>query len=177
SPPRLSVSSRLSSSTPARSRELLSRTGGRVPPRPGQPRWVKADHDPVSLPGAPRRGQPARRPAQPGRTGASAADRPAAEGRAVLRCLSRAAAAGGPDREADRHQPARRPQAPPGAPTSAVLLLLAQRLTWTESRAFRGVTVHDPRVRRPEARMALMFLNGDGMRGGRAHYTIEGVPL
>jgi hypothetical protein len=23
-----------------RSRELLSRTGGRVPPRPGQPRWV-----------------------------------------------------------------------------------------------------------------------------------------
>jgi hypothetical protein len=22
-----------------------------------------------------------------------------------------------------------------------------------------------------------MFLNGDGMRGGRAHYTIEGVPL
>src|SRR6202012_1497093 len=28
-----------------------------------------------------------------------------------------------------------------------------------------------------EAHMALMFLNGDGMRGGRAHYTIEGVPL
>jgi hypothetical protein len=28
-----------------------------------------------------------------------------------------------------------------------------------------------------EARMPLMFLNGDGMRGGRAHYTIEGVPL
>jgi allophanate hydrolase-like protein len=25
--------------------------------------------------------------------------------------------------------------------------------------------------------MAFMFLNGDGMRGGRAHYTIEGVPL
>jgi Allophanate hydrolase C-terminal domain len=25
--------------------------------------------------------------------------------------------------------------------------------------------------------MALMFLNCDGMRGGRAHYTIEGVPL
>ena len=25
--------------------------------------------------------------------------------------------------------------------------------------------------------MPLMFLNGDGMRGGRAHYTIEGVPL
>jgi hypothetical protein len=25
--------------------------------------------------------------------------------------------------------------------------------------------------------MALMFLNGDGMQGGRAHYTIEGVPL
>jgi gamma-glutamylcyclotransferase (GGCT)/AIG2-like uncharacterized protein YtfP len=25
--------------------------------------------------------------------------------------------------------------------------------------------------------MALMFLNGDGMRGGRAHYTIEGAPL
>src|SRR5580704_361556 len=25
--------------------------------------------------------------------------------------------------------------------------------------------------------MALMFLNGDGMAGGRAHYTIEGVPL
>jgi hypothetical protein len=25
--------------------------------------------------------------------------------------------------------------------------------------------------------MALMFLNADGMRGGRAHYTIEGVPL
>jgi gamma-glutamylcyclotransferase (GGCT)/AIG2-like uncharacterized protein YtfP len=25
--------------------------------------------------------------------------------------------------------------------------------------------------------MALMFLNGDGMRGGRAHYAIEGVPL
>jgi len=25
--------------------------------------------------------------------------------------------------------------------------------------------------------MALMFLNGEGMRGGRAHYTIEGVPL
>src|SRR6266702_1876753 len=25
---------------PARSRELLSRTGGRVPPRQGQPRWV-----------------------------------------------------------------------------------------------------------------------------------------
>ena len=25
--------------------------------------------------------------------------------------------------------------------------------------------------------MALMFLSGDGMRGGRAHYTIEGVPL
>ena len=25
--------------------------------------------------------------------------------------------------------------------------------------------------------MALMFLNGDGMRGGRAHYTIEGIPL
>ena len=25
--------------------------------------------------------------------------------------------------------------------------------------------------------MVLMFLNGDGMRGGRAHYTIEGVPL
>ncbi|MGH7733419.1 MAG: allophanate hydrolase-related protein, partial [Gemmatimonadales bacterium] len=22
-----------------------------------------------------------------------------------------------------------------------------------------------------------MFLNGDGMRGGRAHYTIEGAPL
>src|SRR5262249_26447322 len=66
---------------------------------------------------------------------------------------------------------------PHGAPASAVLLLAPQRLTWTESRAFRGVTVHDPRARRPEARMALMFLNGDGMRGGRAHYTIEGVPL
>ena len=25
--------------------------------------------------------------------------------------------------------------------------------------------------------MALMFLNGDGMRGGRAHHTIEGIPL
>ncbi|HLN66740.1 MAG TPA: gamma-glutamylcyclotransferase [Streptosporangiaceae bacterium] len=25
--------------------------------------------------------------------------------------------------------------------------------------------------------MALMFLNGDGMRGGRAHHAIEGVPL
>ena len=25
--------------------------------------------------------------------------------------------------------------------------------------------------------MALMFLNGDGMHGGRAHYTIEGTPL
>jgi len=25
--------------------------------------------------------------------------------------------------------------------------------------------------------MALMFLNGDGMREGRAHYTIEGAPL
>ncbi len=25
--------------------------------------------------------------------------------------------------------------------------------------------------------MAWMFLNGDGMRGGRAHHTIEGVPL
>jgi hypothetical protein len=25
--------------------------------------------------------------------------------------------------------------------------------------------------------MALMFLNGDGMQGGRAHYTIEAVPL
>lgn len=25
--------------------------------------------------------------------------------------------------------------------------------------------------------MALMFLNGDGMRGGRAHHTIEGTPL
>src|ERR1700677_5139650 len=25
--------------------------------------------------------------------------------------------------------------------------------------------------------MALMFPTGDGMRGGRAHYTIEGVPL
>jgi hypothetical protein len=25
--------------------------------------------------------------------------------------------------------------------------------------------------------MALMFLNADGMRGGRAHYTIEGAPL
>jgi len=25
--------------------------------------------------------------------------------------------------------------------------------------------------------MALMFLTGDGMRGGRAHYTIEGAPL
>ena len=25
--------------------------------------------------------------------------------------------------------------------------------------------------------MALMFLNGDGMRGGRAHYTIESLPL
>ena len=25
--------------------------------------------------------------------------------------------------------------------------------------------------------MVLMFLNGDGMRGGRAHYTIEAVPL
>jgi hypothetical protein len=25
--------------------------------------------------------------------------------------------------------------------------------------------------------MALMFLNGDGMRGGRAHHTIEAVPL
>jgi hypothetical protein len=25
--------------------------------------------------------------------------------------------------------------------------------------------------------MALMFLNGDGMRGGRAHYTIEDVPM
>jgi gamma-glutamylcyclotransferase (GGCT)/AIG2-like uncharacterized protein YtfP len=25
--------------------------------------------------------------------------------------------------------------------------------------------------------MALMFLNGDGMRGGRAHHTIEGVPI
>jgi gamma-glutamylcyclotransferase (GGCT)/AIG2-like uncharacterized protein YtfP len=25
--------------------------------------------------------------------------------------------------------------------------------------------------------MALMFLNGDGMRGGRAHHTIEGAPL
>ncbi|MGO8890778.1 MAG: gamma-glutamylcyclotransferase [Streptosporangiaceae bacterium] len=37
----------------------------------------------------------------------------------------------------------------------------------------------DPRSQTggPEARMALMFLNGDGMRGGRAHYTIEGVPL
>jgi hypothetical protein len=28
-----------------------------------------------------------------------------------------------------------------------------------------------------EARMALMFLNGDGMRGGSAHRHIEGVPL
>jgi len=25
--------------------------------------------------------------------------------------------------------------------------------------------------------MVLMFLNGDGMRGGRAHYAIEGAPL
>jgi gamma-glutamylcyclotransferase (GGCT)/AIG2-like uncharacterized protein YtfP len=25
--------------------------------------------------------------------------------------------------------------------------------------------------------MALMFLNGDGMRGGRAHHPIEGIPL
>jgi len=25
--------------------------------------------------------------------------------------------------------------------------------------------------------MAMMFLNGDGMRGGRAHHTIEGAPL
>jgi gamma-glutamylcyclotransferase (GGCT)/AIG2-like uncharacterized protein YtfP len=25
--------------------------------------------------------------------------------------------------------------------------------------------------------MALMFLNGDGMRGGSAHHAIEGVPL
>jgi gamma-glutamylcyclotransferase (GGCT)/AIG2-like uncharacterized protein YtfP len=25
--------------------------------------------------------------------------------------------------------------------------------------------------------MALMFLNGDGMRGGRAHHTIGGIPL
>jgi hypothetical protein len=25
--------------------------------------------------------------------------------------------------------------------------------------------------------MALMFLNGDGMQGGRSHYTIEEVPL
>jgi gamma-glutamylcyclotransferase (GGCT)/AIG2-like uncharacterized protein YtfP len=25
--------------------------------------------------------------------------------------------------------------------------------------------------------MALMFLNGDGMQGGRSHYTIEGAPL
>jgi len=25
--------------------------------------------------------------------------------------------------------------------------------------------------------MALMFLNGDGMSGGRAHHTIEGAPL
>jgi gamma-glutamylcyclotransferase (GGCT)/AIG2-like uncharacterized protein YtfP len=32
-------------------------------------------------------------------------------------------------------------------------------------------------MRRAEARMALMFLNGDGMRGGRAHYTIEDAPL
>ena len=30
---------------------------------------------------------------------------------------------------------------------------------------------------RTETRMALMFLNGDVMREGRAHYTIEGVPL
>jgi hypothetical protein len=37
------------------------------------------------------------------------------------------------------------------------------------------VTIHSRLAR--EARMALMFLNGDGMRGGRAHYTIEGVPL
>jgi gamma-glutamylcyclotransferase (GGCT)/AIG2-like uncharacterized protein YtfP len=43
----------------------------------------------------------------------------------------------------------------------------------------KEIIVDDPRsqTRRPEARMALMFLNGDGMRGGRAHYTIEGVPL
>ena len=38
-----------------------------------------------------------------------------------------------------------------------------------------------PRVNAPvggkKPYMALMFLNGDGMRGGRAHYTIEGVPL
>src|SRR4029077_11967652 len=46
---------------------------------------------------------------------------------------------------------------PHGAPATAVLRLGGQRLTWTESRAFRGVTVHDPRARRPEARMALMF--------------------
>lgn len=25
--------------------------------------------------------------------------------------------------------------------------------------------------------MVLMFLNGDGMRGGSAHHTIEGIPL
>jgi gamma-glutamylcyclotransferase (GGCT)/AIG2-like uncharacterized protein YtfP len=38
-----------------------------------------------------------------------------------------------------------------------------------------------PNVRLPgdvlETGMALMFLNGDGMRGGSAHASIEGVPL
>jgi MFS family permease len=65
--------------------------------------------DSLSLPGTARCGRPARRAAQRGRAGAGAADRAAAGGRAVFRYLPRAAAAGRPDRQTDRGEPARGP--------------------------------------------------------------------
>src|SRR6185369_8695574 len=100
-----------SSSLPARSRELLSRTAGRVLRRPGQP--------------------------------SSKSLRPAS----------------------------RRPRRP--APDWVDVPLVR---FLPDQCAIDPVAGDNHAVAR-EARMALMFLNGDGMRGGRAHYTIEGVPL
>src|SRR6266568_6690825 len=55
---------------------------------------------------------------------------------------------------------------PAATPSPAVGQILPQGVVTTHHRSCADGGV-----------MALMFLNGDGMRGGRAHYTIEGVPL
>src|SRR5439155_16486330 len=53
-------------------RIIIPNGRARAPAPRTAPARRRADHDPFSLPGAPRRGQPARRSAQPGRAGAGA---------------------------------------------------------------------------------------------------------